>query len=495
MLRAEATPVAPRAPTGSRGHLFYLRTGEYMSSWHATRRVAVRWALVAGLVIGLGLVAIVQLGAGTARATGCPPGTHELTATKAPTLKGTGSVGSVLTASSGSWSGGCSTAYTYWYQWYHAGEPAGVIYGANSPTYTLTSADAGIGVYAVVIARDGSGGAGSAPTNTIQVGGQAPVLGDPNTSTIDYAGYDDEVPVALNVANGNGIITTDDFDLPNSDDVTFTRTLNTLSNTATDLGFGWRQNWGYDDALALQPDGSYLFNDPSGYTEKFTPTGSGTYTPSDSQYGTLTVTNGAGTVATDGGDSFLFDSTGALTGYDDYNGGDFSTSFTSEGSSNPERLLTGITDPGNTTTTLSYNPAPVGAGMFFLSQVTDPSGNTYGYQYDSTGLLQTVTNSATGVSTTITYQPGTDQPTQISLSDGHVTKIGYDSQSRINSIEQIDPSSSSDVTTTVAYGAPTDSSCTSSDVGETTVTGGQDDENQVYCYDANGNVTNYTGGD
>ncbi len=115
--------------------------------------------LAAGLVTVLA-VAGFSTAAGDAAPTNSSP----------PTISGTATVGSVLTASSGSWNG--TTPITYSYQWRRCGQNGGScssISGANKSTYTLKSVDRDNTLRVRVTARnaDGSAQAESAPTAVV----------------------------------------------------------------------------------------------------------------------------------------------------------------------------------------------------------------------------------------------------------------------------------------------------------------------------------------
>jgi hypothetical protein len=93
--------------------------------------------------------------------------------TSPPVISGTSTVGSALSASTGTWSG--SPPISYAYQWQRCG-PSGCanITGATGASYRLSGSDLGMEIRVLVVA---SNSAGSAPAVSSAVG---PVLASPN---------------------------------------------------------------------------------------------------------------------------------------------------------------------------------------------------------------------------------------------------------------------------------------------------------------------------
>ena len=116
-------------------------------------------------LLGAGLVTVLAVAGFSIAASDAAP-----TNQSPPTISGATTVGSVLTASSGSWNG--TTPITYAYQWRRCGPNGGScsnISGGNKSTYTLKSADRGSTVRVRVTAKngDGSAQAESAPTSVV----------------------------------------------------------------------------------------------------------------------------------------------------------------------------------------------------------------------------------------------------------------------------------------------------------------------------------------
>ncbi|MCW2241407.1 FG-GAP-like repeat-containing protein [Azospirillum canadense] len=101
--------------------------------------------------------------------------------TVVPTVTGTAAVGGTLSAGTGVWSDGDGDALTYATQWYRADDANGsnetAITGATDGSYTLTAADSGKRIRAVVTASDGNGASPSATSVWTVVTNSAPVLG------------------------------------------------------------------------------------------------------------------------------------------------------------------------------------------------------------------------------------------------------------------------------------------------------------------------------
>ena len=205
----------------------------------------------------------------------------------------------------------------------------------------------------------------------------------------------------------------------------------------------------------------------------------------------LTASGGTFVVATSSGDAYTFNSSGTLTAYEDANGGRLQPSYTSIKGA---QRLASIQDPGSTSTTAKYNEDGT------LAELVTPASEHYYYEYISGSesgvrLLASVKNGTSGVTTSISYSTSAAPPSAIAVTTGHKTKLSYDWANRVATVEQINSVEPSDVTTTITYSAPTSSACEAADVGETIVTGGQDAVEQVYCYNATGQVTNNYGGD
>ena len=101
--------------------------------------------------------------AATATVTAATP----LTSTSLPTITGADSVGSVLSANPGNWTGSSPIGYAYeWLSCNGSGASCNPIAGASSQTYTLQGADAGATLRVQVTATNPAGSATSQSTQT-----------------------------------------------------------------------------------------------------------------------------------------------------------------------------------------------------------------------------------------------------------------------------------------------------------------------------------------
>lgn len=142
---------------------------------HSTLERGGRVVLAAALA-GAGLAAAIVTQSGGAATEDTTTAATTTTAaaaptnTSAPTLSGTPSAGSTLSASAGSWSGTGTIAYAYqWQRCSSTGGSCAAVSGATSQTYALGSADVGNTVRVVVTATNstGSSSAASAPSAVV----------------------------------------------------------------------------------------------------------------------------------------------------------------------------------------------------------------------------------------------------------------------------------------------------------------------------------------
>src|SRR5262249_24070352 len=131
---------------------------------HLRRSAIGRPMIIAGAT-ALALAVLSAAGiAATNKASAAPSNTQP------PTISGTTAVGSALTTSNGTWND--TTPFTFSYQWRRCDQGGGNcsdISGATANSYTLTSADQGNTLRAVVTAKnaDGNDSATTVPTAVV----------------------------------------------------------------------------------------------------------------------------------------------------------------------------------------------------------------------------------------------------------------------------------------------------------------------------------------
>jgi hypothetical protein len=122
--------------------------------------------------------------------------------TAVPTISGTASFGSTLTASSGTWTGTPTPTYTYqWDQCDASGQSCSGIPGATGTSYTTQAGDVGATLMVIVTATNssGSGQAQSAVTPIVGAGG------GPTNSTLPAISGSAQVGSTLTVSNGTWV--------------------------------------------------------------------------------------------------------------------------------------------------------------------------------------------------------------------------------------------------------------------------------------------------
>lgn len=300
---------------------------------------------------------------------------------------------------------------------------------------------------------------------------QAPA-GGPGAGELRYykfetIGLNDRMHVHVNVANGNLVLHEHDLGVAGTGlDLAVDRFYNSQSLASYALGAGWLMGTGRDVGLAVAPDGSQLFEGPSGFRVSFAKNPDGSYrTPTgidatlvgnaDSTY-TLTFHATAG--------KFNFTSGGYLSSDVDRNGNTISFAYT------PGSMLSLITDTQGRTTRFGYN----GAGQ--LVSMTDSANRSYQYAYDAAGNLTSYTDPATKA-TRFAYD-GARRMTQVTDPVGNITKFGYDGSGRVSSLTR--------VTNTLAGTGPT--TTYTYNAGNTVSTDANTNKT-TYTYDSLGRVT------
>jgi RHS repeat-associated protein len=281
---------------------------------------------------------------------------------------------------------------------------------------------------------------------------------------------------------------------------------NNLSPAIWDYGRSWEVNTGWDIWLATNhPDGVNLYG-PSGTALHFVKNSDGSFTSPAGLDATL-VRNGDLTYtltfnATQEKYNFSSDGLSFLSDVD-RNGNAITFAYNSSGS------LASMTDTQGRVTTFSYTTptgctAPTSDG--FVKKMTDPSGRTYQYGYDSNCNLTTLTDAANKV-TSFGYDASFNL-TKITDPNGSVTNLSYDSATRVTSITRVtNVSQGTGPTTTYGYNTGA-GSCAPAPTGDSlygyTTQTDANSHVSTYCYDqaglvlqlidpnANSNQTSYT---
>lgn len=284
--------------------------------------------------------------------------------------------------------------------------------------------------------------------------------------------------VSANVASGNLTFTETDVLLPNTEDLWFSRTYNSLlSGTRRDVGFGWTTNAGYDVRLTVSGSNLQLV-DATGHRVDFTADGSGGYTSSNESYAAETLPGGGWeiTVPPPGG-TLMFNGQGLLTATTT---GDDVLGYTYTSAGGQDRLSS-IVDPGTTNTRPSYN------GDGSIIEIDDPASQHYYYGYNAAKQLTSYSGPGP-VSATYGYDTG-GRLNAISWSDGASTAVTYDASGRVTLI--VGTSADSSVDSTAFEYSTSVTGCPALSVGTTVVTNSAG-EGATYCWRADFVITKIT---
>ena len=230
----------------------------------------------------------------------------------------------------------------------------------------------------------------------------------------------DRLGMGANVANGNAVVRQADLRIPGTGlDLAVDRYYNSQSGANYGNGVGWVLGTGRDVGLALAPDGSQVFEGPSGFRATFTKNPDGSYTTPTGLDATL-VRNADATFtlrfhASD--EKLNFTSGGYLASDVDRNGNGITFAYT------PAARLASITDTQGRVTTPAYNASGL------LASVTDPAGRVARYGYDDAARLIKYTDAANGV-TNFAYD-GAHRLTSIFDPLSQQTQLAYDGTGRL----------------------------------------------------------------
>lgn len=295
------------------------------------------------------------------------------------------------------------------------------------------------------------------------------------------AGSDDG---AVNLANGNLVLTTTDVPIPStSNGNQLGRTYNSALVSARDVGSGWAFDTGYDVRLVLTSATDAVLATRTGFGEHFTKNGVGVWVAADAGY-TLTA-SGSGYVASDGvsGRSYTFDGSGQLTAESLPGGQALSFTYTSAGG---QSRLSSIHDPAGTNTWFSYN------GNGSAIEADTPNSHHFYWTYDSQNRLSTFKDDLNQI-TTYSYSGTSTRLSHVAYPDGAALDVGYDTAGKASSVT-VTPAGGTATTTGYAY-ASAGTLCAAGSTTQTTITYSNGSTNTL-CFDAAGAVTySNAGGD
>jgi YD repeat-containing protein len=283
------------------------------------------------------------------------------------------------------------------------------------------------------------------------------------------------------MANGNLVVNATDVAIKGTGlDLQVDRYYNSLADpSGWHIGNGWNVGVGCDVRLDLDDFDGIAYHGPDGYAVLFQNNGLGGWSAPAGLDADL-VKNGDGTYTLtrhQNQETFNFQTGGCLQNVVDRYGNTISMSYSGS--------LQSITDTQSRLTSFTYS-SPVNAD--YISQITDPSGRTSKYVYNTNGDLTTYTD-ANAKNTQYSYNVN-DQLSQIIDPVGNTINFTYGTTYpyRVTQIGYVNATcSGGSCNTGFVYGAGA-GSCTASGVFGNTVETDADAHATTYCYDNAGQV-------
>lgn len=300
----------------------------------------------------------------------------------------------------------------------------------------------------------------------------APAAGQPGAYTFVDEDLGDAT-ASVNVATGNLLLTATDL-APNSTtaNIPLIRYYNSQASASGALGPRWSFNAGPDVSLT-ESGTSITVHGANGYTTTLVPQVDGTY-DAEAFDGYVTKENGGYVLHLDEGDSYTFDGSGAMTGYTDGDAHSFTAQSTSAAG---HTILSSFGTSSGQRVNFSYN------GNARAIEADDPASHHRYYGYD--GQQRLASTSADNGTTSYTYGADGNLAT-VAQPDGTSATVIYVG-GRVTSVTVSHPSGPA-TGATYAYAAPSNTECTTEDVGQTTVSPLDGTTATVYCYTADGIV-------
>ncbi|RYX78955.1 hypothetical protein EON76_04570 [bacterium] len=270
---------------------------------------------------------------------------------------------------------------------------------------------------------------------------QANAIVPPTTlGQLSYQKYDshkltDRASIAVNVANGNLILQTQDFNIVGTGpSLNVTRYFNDRATGNGQLGSHTTLGIGADIRIASNANGSATYYGPSGIVVNFPSNGSGGYTtPADYTAASLAPVAGGGWKLTFNKSRgvYTFDSVGKQIKHENADGIAINYAYNSNGT-----LATATDTQGRVMTFSNYSGTNIG-------KITDSTGRSVTYSYTN-GQLTSSTDAA-GNTWQYQYYDTRGNINQITDPRGYTTTLVYDNDNRVTSIKYND--FTADVTT------------------------------------------------